>query len=1561
MKRAIVFAAILIFAHVCLATTIHVPADQPSIQAGINAAVTGDTVLVAPGTYSQSFDFKGKGIVVTSSDGPEMTFLNPSGTPVVSFVSGEPLSAELSGFTLRNTQGDQHIRIMYSSQPLIKGNVFANLTASGSIIYSDASGPRIERNLFHHNDVGSACVGLIIGTASIVNNTFDHNSRGFFSNGYGQTVAKNNIVTNSGGCGISGRFSDLSYNDVWNNQPDYQGGTVAGTGSISVDPYFTDPEHNDYRLLANSPCLDVGDPNPAYNDPDGTRNDMGAILGSRSFPVCLKINYGALSAGHVVRTLFPEIYWNYYDTSTIQQVAFELQVGTDKDWTVSELWSSGVVTSADTEVTYSGSPLVEYSTCYLRLRLYNGSSWGEWAQDYFRVKLTRTIPVPSYEPTIQSGINAAEDGDTVLVAPGSYSEQIDYKGKGIVVTSSNGPEVTFLNPSSTPMVSFVKGEPSSAELRGFTFRNTSGDFHVSVAKGARPLIQGNIFANLTASQVLIKSQGNGHPRIVRNLFYNNSTGDACIGVHWDGAADIINNTFDGNSGGLNTFGLTVAKNNIITNSTGYGIYVGDGGSGTWCYSSYNDVWNNGSNYTGFATPGTGSLSTDPQFVDQASHNFRLQLTSPCVDAGDPDSTYNDLDGTRGDMGALRAIRPYPLVIGINYGTQASGHVVSTYTPEIYWTYIDTANFVQKGYEMEIGLDTEWTVAEVWSSGYIVSSDNQATYNGPALSDRTTYYLRMRVYNEIAWSEWANDTFRVVIPKTIRVPADQPSIQAGIDAAVTTDTVLVAPGSYSEQIDYKGKGIVVTSSNGPEVTFLNPSGTPVVSFIKGEPSCAELRGFTLRSTSGYQHVRITSAAEPLIQGNIFTNLNAYEVLILCEGAHPRIVRNLFYNNSTGNACIGVSSGAADIINNTFDRNGRGFYSYGQTVAKNNIITNSVEYGIHGSYSNLSYNDVWNNNPNYQGGASAGAGSFSVDPFFVDAAGHDYHLLPGSPCVNAGSPDPKYNDPDGSRNDMGAIPGSFIFPVCTKINYGDSSIGHAVATLTPEIRWNYYDTSTSQQVAFELQVGTDRDWTVAELWNSGVVTTAATEIEYSGSPLVDDSTFYLRLRAYNGSRWGEWTEDYFHIHIVKIIHVPADKPSIQAGINAAMNGDKVLVAPGSYSEQIDYKGKGIVVTSSNGPEVTFLNPSGTPVVSFIKGEPSSAELSGFTLQSTGGNQHIRITSAAEPLIQGNIFKNLTTNDVLIYSEGMHPRIVRNLFYNNSTGWACIGIASGAADIINNTFDGNRRGFYSFGSTVAKNNIVTNSLEYGITGSYSELSYNDVWNNRPDYDGGAASGIGSISLDPQFVSRGNLDFRLLITSPCINSGNPDPKYNDPDGSRNDMGAIPFRVNHVPSAVALVSPSNTLDTAITTIRPTFSWTASIDPDVDDTVGYCLMIAVDSNFAFVQSIPNLSSTSYTLTSDLLWGHRYWWKVKSADLYGGINWSTHVFYFRTMTLGDASNDEDINVIDIVYLVNYIFSGGKPPLPLLAGDANCDGRINIADCICLIRYIFAGGPAPCSVM
>ena len=85
--------------------------------------------------------------------------------------------------------------------------------------------------------------------------------------------------------------------------------------------------------------------------------------------------------------------------------------------------------------------------------------------------------------------------------------------------------------------------------------------------------------------------------------------------------------------------------------------------------------------------------------------------------------------------------------------------------------------------------------------------------------------------------------------TIRVPSEQPTIQAGIDAVADGDTVLVAPGIYAgsenRDLDYAGKAITVMSENGPDVTVIDcGSGGRGFCFDSGETADSKLTGFTI---------------------------------------------------------------------------------------------------------------------------------------------------------------------------------------------------------------------------------------------------------------------------------------------------------------------------------------------------------------------------------------------------------------------------------------------------------------------------------------------------------------------------------------------------------------------------------------------------------------------------------------------------------------------------------------------------------------------------------------------
>ena len=79
---------------------------------------------------------------------------------------------------------------------------------------------------------------------------------------------------------------------------------------------------------------------------------------------------------------------------------------------------------------------------------------------------------------------------------------------------------------------------------------------------------------------------------------------------------------------------------------------------------------------------------------------------------------------------------------------------------------------------------------------------------------------------------------------------------------------------------------------------------------------------------------------------------------------------------------------------------------------------------------------------------------------------------------------------------------------------------------------------------------------------------------------------------------------------IINVPGDQPTIQAGIDVAMNGDEVVVAPGTYFEAINFLGKAITLRSSDGPEVTIIDATDlfSSVVTCDTGEGADTVLDG-----------------------------------------------------------------------------------------------------------------------------------------------------------------------------------------------------------------------------------------------------------------------------------------------------------------------------------------------------------------
>ena len=173
------------------AGTLNVPGDFATIQAAIDAAAPGDTVLVAPGTYPERIDFKGKSITVTSSGGASATVIDGGAQGrVVNFANGEGRGSVLRGFTIQNgrlTQGDSGAGIqILSASPTVADNVITgnSACADGGGIYDSFGSPLIQGNVITNNGAsdqgcsGGAGGGIFVGgaaAAQVIGNTITGN------------------------------------------------------------------------------------------------------------------------------------------------------------------------------------------------------------------------------------------------------------------------------------------------------------------------------------------------------------------------------------------------------------------------------------------------------------------------------------------------------------------------------------------------------------------------------------------------------------------------------------------------------------------------------------------------------------------------------------------------------------------------------------------------------------------------------------------------------------------------------------------------------------------------------------------------------------------------------------------------------------------------------------------------------------------------------------------------------------------------------------------------------------------------------------------------------------------------------------------------------------------------------------------------------------------------------------------------------------------------------------------------------------------------------------------
>ena len=293
----LVSPAILVTAY-ARADTIHVPADYPTIQAGIDAAVDGDEVVVADGLYTgpgnRALSTGTKLITVRSAGGPKACVIDCETKDRAFVISG---GARVEGFTIRNGRAVFGGAMLVAGDATIVGCDFdGNAADAGGALFIQSSSPAIIGCTFRGNCAqvsdGGAMYNLA-GNPALVNCLMNGNCAAAFGGGIFSdlaalslvncTLSDNTAYRGGGITNYAGVEMTLSSCIIWGNHAakgrglevqilstssvevvnyscvqDLEG-AYGGNGNIDADPGFVDPQQGNYRLEPGSPCIDAAD------------------------------------------------------------------------------------------------------------------------------------------------------------------------------------------------------------------------------------------------------------------------------------------------------------------------------------------------------------------------------------------------------------------------------------------------------------------------------------------------------------------------------------------------------------------------------------------------------------------------------------------------------------------------------------------------------------------------------------------------------------------------------------------------------------------------------------------------------------------------------------------------------------------------------------------------------------------------------------------------------------------------------------------------------------------------------------------------------------------------------------------------------------------------------------------------------------------------------------------------------------------------------------------------------------------------------------------------------
>jgi len=816
--------------------------------------------------------------------------------------------------------------------------------------------------------------------------------------------------------------------------------------------------------------------------------------------------------------------------------------------------------------------------------------------------------------------------------------------------------------------------------------------------------------------------------------------------------------------------------------------------------------------------------------------------------------------------------------------------------------------------------------------------------------------------------------------TIRVPADQPTIQAGVNAASDTDTVLVADGTFTgdgnHDIDLCGKAILVKSENGPDYTIIDcgswhyPKWHGFV-FRSGEGDSCVVDGFTVTNDDLGSYVLLNGGgvtvedAAPAIRNCIF-EYGGHEHTV-CDNASPSFVNCVFRFNMSGLGIMKSGIGPASMSAGTL------YEDYPSLVIKNQSSPSFLNCQFYGSWADCGDGAAvvcTTSSPtfahcvfkdNYANGSEGGAGGAlylansqaAFDSCLFDSntgwRGGAIYACTGSTVTLSGSM---------LRGNRAA------FGIGAAISGNSSSVFLNGCVLEHNSKPEEKNVPGS---VIALQGGTGEvsrctfvgnGWRDDEMPESGVgvavnavgAQIVVTNSIFTGNEGVDvihcDSTATATITCSNifGNVAEEW------------VGCIAD----QYGQNGNISLDPLFcdTTNGNYSP------------FNFSPCAAANNSCGQLIGAFDVG-CSLATMVVLPDEADSGHvlSHMpRIVWSWLPnavFVQSEYEIEVGSDDDWAVAEMWDPDVVVSAVSELVYQGAALLDGDSYYVRLRTKLNGSWTPWYE--TSFRMNSLpVKPTLASPHNGTHVGPFVTLYVNNATDPEGDPLAYQFEVYRQPQMVDL--VERSDLIAEQADSTGWTVNAYLEEnqlyfwrcrawDGYEySDWSLVQFfcldATPEAPPRPALIAPTEE-NLIVYDMLPTFSWTEVDDPDPLDEVKYRMELAVDKNFTWVASFDGLTQPSYQFADSLLFGTHYWWRVKAFDL-GGLFSVSDTADFWSWMLGDVSHNHDCTLGDIMMLVDHLFISEAPISPRKVGDVTGDCDITLGDIMLMVDRLFISG-------